>query len=117
MDSKIMLGDCYELIKEIPDKSIDLVITDPPYDIGASHGSGIMRDPTSSAYLKQIEAAGINKGFDLSLLDELCRVMKKINIYIWCSKAQVLKLCNYFINKGCTFEILIWEKQNPPPLC
>lgn len=25
-------GDCYELIKDIPDKSIDLVIIDPPYE-------------------------------------------------------------------------------------
>lgn len=24
-------GDCYEYIKKIPDKSIDLVVTDPPY--------------------------------------------------------------------------------------
>ena len=28
----IQLGDCYELIKNIPDKSIDLIITDPPYE-------------------------------------------------------------------------------------
>lgn len=27
------IGDCLELMKEIPDKSIDLVITDPPYGI------------------------------------------------------------------------------------
>jgi hypothetical protein len=25
-------GDAFELIKQIPDKSIDLVFTDPPYD-------------------------------------------------------------------------------------
>ena len=27
---KIYLGDCLELMKEIPDKSSDLVLTDPP---------------------------------------------------------------------------------------
>ena len=26
-------GDCLELMKDIPDKSIDLVVTDPPYKI------------------------------------------------------------------------------------
>ena len=30
--NNIYQGDCYELIKYIPDKSIDLVITDPPYE-------------------------------------------------------------------------------------
>lgn len=28
-------GDCLELMKEMPDKCIDLVVTDPPYGIGA----------------------------------------------------------------------------------
>lgn len=31
--NKIHLGDCLELMKEIPDKCIDLVLTDPPYGI------------------------------------------------------------------------------------
>lgn len=30
---KIYLGDAYELIKKIPDKSIDLIVTDPPFNI------------------------------------------------------------------------------------
>jgi site-specific DNA-methyltransferase (adenine-specific) len=31
--NKIYCGDCLEIMKEIPDKSIDLVLTDPPYGI------------------------------------------------------------------------------------
>ncbi len=34
MNSKIIKGDCLEIMKEIPDKSIDLVIADPPYRLG-----------------------------------------------------------------------------------
>ncbi len=30
---KLMQGDCLELMKEIPDKSVDMVLTDPPYGI------------------------------------------------------------------------------------
>lgn len=37
--NKIYLGDAYELIKQIPDKSIDLIVTDPPYEFVPS-GSG-----------------------------------------------------------------------------
>ena len=36
MDEKYKLyhGDCLEVMKNIPDKSIDLVLIDPPYNIG-----------------------------------------------------------------------------------
>jgi len=30
----LKLGDCLELMKELPDESVDAVITDPPYNIG-----------------------------------------------------------------------------------
>ena len=30
----LLHGDCLELMKDIPDKSIDLILTDPPYNIG-----------------------------------------------------------------------------------
>lgn len=29
---KIIQGDSYELIKGLPDKSVDLIVTDPPYE-------------------------------------------------------------------------------------
>ena len=41
--NKINLGDCLEVMKLIPDKSIDLVLTDPPYGInygGQLKGTG-----------------------------------------------------------------------------
>jgi DNA modification methylase len=28
---EIKIGDCFELIKELPDNSIDLIVTSPPY--------------------------------------------------------------------------------------
>ena len=31
---KLMQGDCLELMQDIPDKSVDLILTDPPYNIG-----------------------------------------------------------------------------------
>lgn len=31
--NKIICGDCLEVLKDIPDQSIDLTITDPPYGI------------------------------------------------------------------------------------
>ena len=37
--NKITLGDCFEIMKQLPDKCIDLVLTDPPYGSG---GGGIL---------------------------------------------------------------------------
>ena len=40
--NKIICGDCLEVMKGIPDKSIDLVLTDPPY--GINYRSNMRRD-------------------------------------------------------------------------
>lgn len=32
--NKIICGDCLEVMKEMPDKCVDLIISDPPYEIG-----------------------------------------------------------------------------------
>lgn len=33
----LMLGDCLEMMQEIPDGSVDLIITSPPYDAGKAY--------------------------------------------------------------------------------
>lgn len=38
--ASIKQGDCLELMREIPDKSVDLIVTDPPYDISATNEGG-----------------------------------------------------------------------------
>jgi len=35
--NKIICGDCLEIMKGIPDKSVDLVLTDPPYNINLKY--------------------------------------------------------------------------------
>ena len=49
---KLILGDCLEIMKSIPDKSIDAVITDPPYGVGIEYG--IYQD-TKENLLKMID--------------------------------------------------------------
>lgn len=36
--------DSYKAVKDIPDKSIDLVIIDPPYDIPHTTGGGMLEE-------------------------------------------------------------------------
>ena len=112
--NKIHLGDSYQLIKEIPDNSIDLVHIDPPYLIHAG-GSGGCFGKGDRTY--HDELVDISNGIDNSILEELCRVLKKINIYIWCNKNQLGQYIQFFENKGCNTELLTWHKTNPIPTC
>ena len=114
--NNIYCGDCYELIKEMKDKSVDLILTDPPYEIEGIHGSGILNQGSNRDTYTKIAESGLDKGIDLKILDDFVRVMKKINIYIWCNKEQIYDYMTYFVkDRGCSFEILVWCKTNSTP--
>lgn len=119
-------------MKGMPSKSIDLIVTDPPYEV-ETQGAGFFgkkSDEYSINYkgkkaytyggeryvMKEI--SNMSDGFSETILDELCRVLKKINIYIWCSQKQLFKLIEYFVEKRkCNFNIITWHKTNPIPAC
>ncbi len=103
--------DCIDGIKLLDDKSIDLVVIDPPYLLNLNRVK-----KTSSINNYANELLNLKDGFDLKVLDLLIPKMKKINIYIYCSKRQIKDLIEYFMNKNCNYEILTWHKQNPSPL-
>ena len=106
-------GDCIEVMNQIPDGSVDLVVTDPPYDVHAGKGGGCFGN--RQAY-SDIEF--MSNGFSEATLDELCRVMKKINIYLFCSQKQIMPLLDYFVGKKkCNWNLLTWHKTNPVPAC
>lgn len=39
IDPELQCGDCVELMARVPDESIDLVIADPPYNLGKDYGN------------------------------------------------------------------------------
>ncbi len=112
--NKIYNMDCLEGLRMLPDKSIDLVVTDPPYEIQTS-GAGIYKQDDKQ-YVKELSF--MKGGFSPEVLDELCRVLKKINIYIFCSQKQIIPLLDYFVKgKKCNYNLLTWHKTNPVPAC
>ena len=125
MINTIQLGNCYELIKKIPDKSVDLIVIDPPYLIETDGAGMFNKDKNDGSkwyvkgeryVMKNIDS--MKNGFTNELLDELCRVMKKINIYVWCSQKQIIQLLDYFVKeKHCNWNLLCWHKTNPLPTC
>lgn len=44
MSHTIHTGDCIEVLASLPRESVDLVVTDPPYNIGIDYGSGKKAD-------------------------------------------------------------------------
>ena len=65
---RILLGDCREVLKTLPDESVHCVVTSPPYwgmrDYGVPGQIGL--DPTPQAYVEQL----------VSVFDQLRRVLR-----------------------------------------
>lgn len=119
---KIICGDAYELIKSIPDKSIDCIITDPPYeyDEKTKWFQRGLSDETKKSFKgisEKLEKDSLKGGVRREIMDEWIRVLKKISIFIFCNKVQLLDYINYFVTeRKCYWELLIWAKSNPVPL-
>ena len=71
MKYKIIKGDCFDLIKRIPDNSIDLVITSPPYSDIVNYGKQVSTKKTDD-YVDWI----------LPLFKEIHRVLKPSGSFI-----------------------------------
>lgn len=110
-------GDCLELMKDIPDKSIDLVVIDPPYELETQRGGGFFRENNKNRRKYQDEIENMMSGITEELLDIICNKMKKVNMYIFCSRTQMLFLLNYADKKSFSWNLLTWHKTNPIPTC
>lgn len=102
---RLMHGDCLERMKEIPDGSVDLVLTDPPY--GMSFQSHRRKDLYSK----------IDNDDDLDWLgrffDECNRVLKNDTaIYAFCSWHNVDVFKREFEKRFKLKNILVWVKNN-----
>ena len=114
---KLYNADCLDILKSLPDKSVDLVVTDPPYLVGTEGGLSNSGSSMNN-HLVHLKDSNIHEGYDIDVINtELVRVMKNINIYVFCNKAQILDYFNFYVVKlGCLFDILILHKANVTPL-
>jgi len=75
--NKIINADCMDILKKLPDKSIDLILTDPPYGMNEKFKGG------NSGKMNFNEV--VDKGWDVApskeVFDEIFRVSK--NQIIW----------------------------------
>lgn len=119
--NKIYLGDANVLIKDIPDKSIQIIYTDIPYlyQMGGGGSSDVALRIRKNA--DRLEQAGIDQGIDYNIFYDFVRIQPKINCFIWCSKMQILDILNWFTDYAnrhdikLFYEVLVWVKENPTP--
>ena len=97
--NKCYLGDCLDIMRDMPDKCIDLVLTDPPYGIGITGKVG----NNNITKCKDYHSFDDSKPPDKIYFDELRRI----------SKNQIIFGGNYFADvlpaSSCW---LVWDKDN-----
>ncbi len=114
--NKIVCGDCLEVLKQIPDESIDLVFTDPPYNV--SYPNKIFRDYRSgkSGDIK-MDFGEWDYNFDpIPFLEESKRVLNKYgSIIVWTSEQLFGIYRDWFAKNMHPKQLLVWVKTNPLP--
>ena len=110
-------------MKLIPDKSVDLIVTEPPY----LHVKGGMKSKIFnggrvwSADSRMVnEMSDFDKKEIFKFLDASLRVLKKANMYIFCSKLQLIHYFEYISeyngsvpkSKALKYDLLIWDKMD-----
>lgn len=105
--NKIYNGDCLELMKEISNKSVDLVLTDIPYGEVNRESNGLRELDKGCA--DEVDFA------IQDLMNELSRVCKG-SMYIFCGTEQVSEIRKCLVQNGYSTRLIIWEKTNPSPM-
>lgn len=125
IDYSVFNEDCLIGMRELPDKSVDLIVTDPPFLLSGNRGGGFWsKNENANHYNARGTRKGMDRlvdikdGFGEEYLDEMVRLMKKINIYLFCSQRQLPILYKYFAEeRKCNWNLLTWHKTNPIPAC
>lgn len=109
----IYCGDCIEVMKDIPDKSIDAVITDPPYGIGMDNSNKRVKPSRPNSYthypdFRYPEATWDKDRVKKIYFDEIFRI----------SKHQMIFGANYYCEyMPPGYGWVFWDKLNGDGNC
>lgn len=109
-------GDCEEIIKTIPDNSVTLIHTDPPYVIHSDDNMGKMMEEKARKSYDKLIKADISDGFNVEVMfPEFIRVCKAINFQIWCSKKQFIEYLILAYGKKWNWQDICLYRNNALP--
>lgn len=111
----VVNGDCLDYLGQIPDNSIDLILTDPPYNI-AQYSTGNINLPGRSALNNDLAEWDLIPIDPFDLLPDFKRIIKPDgNIFVFTSYNLIGKWHEAFDSEFGTFQFFIWHKTNPAP--
>lgn len=113
---KLLNADCLNVLKQLPNDSVDLIVTDPPYRVTQK---GSVRTCTMSGFMIGDKFRS-GKVFDNNDIDcsqyagDFYRVLKDgTHCYVMCNQINLLKMLSTFTNAKFKFiRSIIWDKGN-----
>ncbi len=112
---RLIYDDCFNALKKIPDHSIDLILTDPPYNI-AKYCTRNIKFDWRGAINNDLAEWDLVEFRPQDLLNEFKRIIKpQGNIFIFCSYNLIGEYHMVFDPEFDTFQFMVWHKTNPVP--
>ena len=110
----IRCGDSYSLIKSLSDASVDLILTDVPYNVSKENNIKTMPDRNGR---NGIDFGEWDDGFDLNTLKEFVPLLKQDGSFItFCAFEQYVEIRRILESAGLICkDKFIWKKTNPMP--
>lgn len=111
---KLLNDDCLVALETIPDNSIDLILTDPPYNL-SQYSTGNMKFDWRCDINNDV--AEWDKNFDpANIKEHFMRILKPTgNIFVFCSYNLIGRWHQLFDPIFDTFQFFVWHKTNPVP--
>ena len=111
----LIKGDCFENLKKKPDHSVNLILTDPPYNI-AKYSTGNIKFEWRSDINNDLAEWDLTPLSPNDLLPEFKRILApKGNIFMFCSYNIIGEYHKAFDPAFDTFQFMVWHKTNPVP--
>ena len=108
-------GDAFQKMKEISDSSVDLILTDPPYNL-SEYSTGNMKFDWRNEINNDVAKWDKVPFNPEKLLKDFIRILKpKGNIFIFTSYNLIGKYHETFDPLFDTFQFMVWHKTNPIP--
>lgn len=103
-DIKLLHGDCCKELLNIPTKSIDCVITSPPYDDLRSYNSTVNYELVIHELYRVLKSGGV---VVWNVNDRIIDGSKSLTSF---RQALLFQECGFKVN-----DVMIWKKTNPMP--
>lgn len=111
----VLRADSRDIIKRIPDNSIDFILTDPPYNIG-QHSTGNIPLPGRTAMNNDVADWDLVEFNPEDWADDFVRILKPNgNLFIFTSYNQIGRWHKCLDHRFDTTNFMIWHKTNPAP--